>query len=109
MSDKKSPKAVRSAPKCIITPDILVSRYRKSIKDRMQQATITQFIKEVDEEANEDDDFEEKIAKKYKVMIIPDITNMRATARKKLKLDHTILDPWCMCLLLLLLLLLLQK
>ena len=41
---------------------------------------MTQLIKEVDEEANEDDGFEEKMAKKYKAMKIPDVTGMRATA-----------------------------
>ena len=70
----------------------------------MQQVTITKFIKEVDEEENEDVDFEEKPAKKYKAMKIPDVTSMRATAENNLKLDHTRLDPWRLCLLLLLML-----
>ena len=48
----------------------------------MQQATMTQFIKEVDEEKNEDDAFEENPAKKYKDVKIPDVTSMRATAEK---------------------------
>jgi len=48
----------------------------------MQQATMIQLIKEMDEEANEDYNYEERPAKKYKTMTIPDVTSMRATAKK---------------------------
>ena len=84
MAEKKSPKTVRPAPKIVVTPHTPVSRYRMSIEDKMKQATMTQLINDVEEEAEAtENEFETKPPKKYKAMTIPDISSWKAERKPK--------------------------
>jgi len=84
MSKNKSPKTVRPAPKIVVTPHTLVSRYRQSIEDGMKQATMTQLINDVEEEAEvTENEFETKPPKRYKAMTIPDVSSWKVERKAK--------------------------
>lgn len=78
MSGKKHQRIKCPAPKIIVTPVTPISRYIQPIEERIKQATMAQLINEVKIEANKDSDFKEKLLKKYKTIIIPDVSSLIA-------------------------------